>query len=99
VWEKQLVVRHLAFGNGKWVLIYGSPRSDDVHQEIIVKNNWPGEQLLSCIRDHKNVHTLEWDEADNIWGVVTEKNPGHVHSILTTHNFPEDKFKELGVLN
>jgi len=99
VWDKHMVVRHLAFGGGKWVLIIGSPRTDDVSQEMIVKNNWPGEQLLQCIQDEKNIHTLEWDEADNIWGVVSEKNPGHVHSILTTNYFPESKFKELGVIN
>jgi len=99
VWDKKLYVRHLAFGDGKWVLITGPPRTDEIEQELIVKNKWPGEQLLQCIQEHKNIHTLEWDEADGIWGIVTEKNPWIVHSVLTTHQFPEDKFKELGVLN
>jgi len=99
VWDKSLVVRHLAFGNGKWVLIAGSPKTSDVAQELMASNKWPGEHLLKCIKDDKNVHTLEWDEADNIWAMVTEKNPGHVHSILTTHHFPDEKFKELGVIN
>jgi len=99
VWDKGLCIKHLAFGAGKWILIAGTSRTEEISQEIIVKNNWPGEQLLECISQHKNIHTLEWDEGDNVWGVVSEKSQGNVHSILTTHHFPEEKFKELGVIN
>jgi len=99
VWDKSLVVRHLSFGAGKWILIAGTPRTEDVSQQYMASNAWPGERLLGCIRDHKNIRTLEWDEADNIWAIVSEKNPGNVHSILTTHHFPDEKFKELGITN
>jgi len=99
VWDKGMMIRHLGFGNGKWILIAGTPKSDDIAQEIMASNKWPGERLLDAIKDHKNIHTLEWDEGDNIWAVVTEKTDGNVHSILTTHLFPDDKFREMGVIN
>jgi len=108
IWKEGLVVTHLAFGNGAWILVAGEKPNFFLHwvQEVVLvdKENW-NKRLLDNTgtkdpKKIKNLHAFDFGETYALlinWVLDLSKNvPWNVPTISLSHTMPNAKWNELG---